>query len=197
MFEIDGVTVDPRVAGFWIRATARAIDAAVAFLLGVVAVIMALIVLTIRRQPGGLNVWTQQMGGVSAVGFLVSAFASVLYQAASEFVGGASLGKLVCGLRVVSEDFTPVSFRGAFVRSCAFIVDSLVFGYVGYRSMKASSLAQRFGDRWGGTTVVRVRNYREAARGAVLVLLGLCMGMAALVILQTVFIVARVANAVR
>ena len=85
-----------------------------------------------------------------------------MYQAASEFVGGASVGKLVCGLRVVSEDFTHVSFRGAFIRSCAFLVDGFLFGYIGYRSMNMSSLAQRYGDHWGGTTVVKVGSTREA-----------------------------------
>ena len=45
--------------------------------------------------------------------------------------------------------------------------------------------------------MVSVRNYRQAVRGPVLVLLGLGMGMAAMVIFQAVFIVARVVNAMR
>jgi len=197
VFETDGVSVDPRVAGFWIRATARTIDTAVAFVLGVVAGIIAFIVLAIGRQPGNMRVWAQHMGGFSLVALLGSTLASALYHTASEFVGGASLGKLICGLRVVSEDFTPVSFRGALIRSFAFVVDGFFFGYVGYRRMNVSPLAQRYGDHWGGTTVVSVRNYRQAVRGPVLVLLGLGMGMAAMVIFQAVFIVARVVNAMR
>ena len=195
MFELDNVTVDPRAAQFGIRAMARVIDIVVAFLLGIVVVIVAFVVLVIRRQPGDPRLWAQHMGGFSLASLAVSLAGNALYHSLSEFVGGASLGKLVCGLRVVSEDFTPVSFRGAFIRSIAFPVDGLFFGYIGYRSMKVSPLAQRNGDHWGNTAVVRLRNFKDSARGPVLVLLGLGMGLAAWVIVQVVFLVAKVATA--
>jgi uncharacterized RDD family membrane protein YckC len=195
MFEYEGSTLDPRVATFGIRAAARVIDTLFLILPGFVATVIALIVLVLRRQPGTPALWARHMGGLSLVGVAISFLGTAVYHALSEFVGGATVGKLVCGLRVVSEDFTPVSFRGTVVRSLAFVVDSFLFGLIGYRSMNASSLAQRYGDHWGKTIVVRIREFREASRGPVLVLLGLFMGLAACVILQVLFLVAKVVAA--
>jgi uncharacterized RDD family membrane protein YckC len=187
--------VDSRAAGFRTRAIARVIDTVVALVLGVVAVIVAVVVLVVRGVPGPPEVWLQSMGGFSLVGIAVSFLGDVLYHSFSEYFGGASLGKLVCGLRVVSEDFGRVSFRGAAVRSAAIVVDGLFFGWVGYRSMQGSSLCQRFGDQWGRTAVVRIRAFGDAARGPGRVLLGLLLGLSAWLTIQVFWLVSNVARA--
>jgi uncharacterized RDD family membrane protein YckC len=171
------------------------VDVLCAFAVGIVGLFIAIFVLAVRRQPGDPALWIQAMSGLSAGGLLVSFLGNTLYHAISECIGGASVGKLVCGLRVVSEDFTPVSFRGALIRSAVFPLDAVFFGLIAYRSMKRSSLAQRVGDHWGGTAVVSRRNFPAAARGPARVLLGLSLSLAAWVVVQVISLVAAVINA--
>jgi uncharacterized RDD family membrane protein YckC len=185
--------IDSRVAGFWVRTAAQMIDSALGFAVGFVSLIIATIVLMIRREPGNPAAWIQSMGGFTFVGTAVSFLGVVLYHSFSEYVGGATFGKLVCGLRVVSEDFRPVSFRGAAIRSAAFVVDALFFGIVAYRSMARSSLYQRVGDHWGATIVIRTRAFPTAARGAGRVSLGLGLGLSAWVAVQVCLFVSKAA----
>jgi uncharacterized RDD family membrane protein YckC len=195
MFNFGTAAVDPRVAGFGIRATARVIDMVLAFAVAIISVIIAMIVLAIKRQPGSPEAWGQAMGEFSLWGAAASILGNVLYHSISESVGGASLGKLVCGLRVVSEDFAPVSFRGAAIRSAAFFVDSMFFGWIGYRSMERSALYQRLGDHWGRTAVVKTGAFRAAGRGPARVLVGLFLGLMTWVTVQVLLFVARGAGA--
>jgi hypothetical protein len=76
------------------------------------------------------------------------------YRTASEWIGGASLGKAIVGLRVRSENLAPCTFRSALLRTLALVVDGLFFGAVAYAAMSSSARRQRYGDRWGGTVVI-------------------------------------------
>ena len=58
----------------------------------------------------------------------------------AEGTGGVTVGKLVCGLRVVSEARGPCTGKGALVRGLLFFVDGLFVGLVGYAFMKVGSL---------------------------------------------------------
>jgi uncharacterized RDD family membrane protein YckC len=184
------------VAGFWIRFLARSVDIASAVAVGFLAPIVALIVLAIRGEPSEPARWIAIMGELSLMGFIVSYLGSTLCYSISEFIGGVSLGKLVCGLRVVSEDFAPVSFRGALIRSAVLPIDGLFLGLVAYGSMKQSPLAQRLGDSWGGTTVVVKRRFPAASRAPLEVLLGLSLGLGAWVGVRAIWLVVRVTHAV-
>jgi uncharacterized RDD family membrane protein YckC len=96
--------------------------------------------------------------------YLTGLVASVVYHAVTESFGGASLGKLVCGLRVTTPTLGRATFRGAVVRNLAFFIDSLFFGLVAYSSMSKSDKQLRYGDRWGGTVVVHAEGAPDAAR---------------------------------
>ena len=181
MSVFDAEALDPRVAGFWIRALARAIDTAVGFVLSFVALIIAGVIVALSGTPGPPEEWVKSMTELSWIGMLASVISGVLYHTLSEYVGGATVGKLACGLRVLSEDFSPVSFLGAMTRSAAFAVDGFLFGWLAYRAMDNSPLRQRLGDQWGETVVVRKRAYPAAARGPARVSLGVMMGSAAYV----------------
>jgi len=168
---------DPRVAGFAIRAVARLIDGTYGFAVGFLAVVIASIGLTLENSSGTPDEWARSMQGFRASAFLVSTLGALAYYAISEYIGGTTLGKLLCGLRVVSTDFTSVSLFGALVRSAVFLIDSLFFGVVAYAAMASSPLRQRLGDRWGGTIVVRRRYVPDDARcGPALIVLGLLAG---------------------
>src|SRR3954451_10885930 len=71
---------------------------------------------------------------------------------------GKSLGKLVCGLRVVRDDAGPTTFQHSFVRALIGIVEIYMFtGVPAFFSALISSRGKRLGDYAAGTYVVRDR----------------------------------------
>lgn len=78
---------------------------------------------------------------------------------------GRSVGKLVCGLRVVQEDGGPVRFRHALVRGAMGLVEiQLCVGVIACIASLVSARGRRIGDVFAGTLVVRERV--PTARGA-------------------------------
>ena len=146
-----------------------------------VALIIGGVIIALSGTPGPPEEWVKAMTALSWIGMLASVISGVLYHTLSEYVGGATVGKLACGLRVLSDDFGPVSFLGALTRSAAFAVDGFFFGWLAYRAMDNSPLRQRLGDQWWDTVVVRKHAYPAAARGPVRVSMGVMMGSAAYV----------------
>ena len=71
---------------------------------------------------------------------------------------GRSLGKLVCGLRVVREDGGPIRFRHALVRGAlGFVEIQMSVGVVACVASLVSARGRRLGDVFAGTLVVRER----------------------------------------
>jgi len=71
---------------------------------------------------------------------------------------GRSLGKVMCGLRVVREDGGPIRFRHALVRGALGVIEiQLFFGVVACAASLVSARGRRVGDVFAGTLVVRER----------------------------------------
>ncbi|MGV9314656.1 RDD family protein [Streptomyces sp. NPDC003691] len=71
---------------------------------------------------------------------------------------GRSLGKLLCGLRVVRDDGGPVRFRHALVRGAMGAVEIVVtMGVIAVIASLVSARGRRIGDVFAGTLVVRER----------------------------------------
>ncbi|SCK11367.1 RDD family protein [Streptomyces sp. WMMB 322] len=71
---------------------------------------------------------------------------------------GKSVGKLLCGLRVLREDGGPVRFRHALVRGAIGVIEiQLFFGVVACAASLVSARGRRLGDVFAGTLVVRER----------------------------------------
>jgi uncharacterized RDD family membrane protein YckC len=152
-------------AGFWIRVLARLVDTVYGYALGFVAGVFAVIVLAILQalslaEPG----WEDRLGGSGAVMFLMGLVGFVFYHTVCEGVFGASLGKLTCGLRVLSEDLSACHLKPAFIRSLAYFVDAMFLGVIGYMSMKSTPAAQRYGDHWAKTIVVPKSQVPDGAK---------------------------------
>jgi uncharacterized RDD family membrane protein YckC len=82
----------------------------------------------------------------------------VLYFILLEGFAGATLGKLVVGIRVVSVDGDKPGLWRGFLRNILRVVDSLpVLNILGVVLILRSSERARFGDRIAGTRVVKVR----------------------------------------
>lgn len=70
--------------------------------------------------------------------------------------GGATIGKLVIGIKVVKLDGTPCDLRAAVLRTVARLIDGLPFLYLlGALMIWLSPGNQRIGDMLAGTMVIR------------------------------------------
>lgn len=77
---------------------------------------------------------------------------------------GRSIGKIVMGLRVVSDDGGPERFRQALFRALASVVEIwMFFGSPAVIASVVSPKAQRIGDIFAGTVVISERGLRVAA----------------------------------
>ncbi|UZJ31127.1 RDD family protein [Streptomyces endophytica] len=71
---------------------------------------------------------------------------------------GRSLGKVICGLRVVREDGGPIRFRHALVRGAMGAIEIvLTMGVVAAIASLVSARGRRVGDVFAGTLVIRER----------------------------------------
>jgi uncharacterized RDD family membrane protein YckC len=165
-------------AGFGIRFAARFIDALFGTLVGLIGGGVGGFAVGILASLGHVQGdWLGAMKETSLAGYALSMLGGVLYQVTADAVGGASVGKLILGLRVTSEDLTPCTFRGALIRNTAYFLDAFFFGIPAYMAMSNSLLNQRYGDRWGRTVVMRASAVPpDSRKGAGLVALGLISG---------------------
>jgi uncharacterized RDD family membrane protein YckC len=103
----------------------------------------------------GSRVYTWKAGGFAA-GWLVSLGASIANNVLLQGSGGASVGKLILGLRVVDAGGQICGIGRAFVRWLLLIVDVLFCGLVGLVTASVTHPHRRVGDMAGGTYVVGV-----------------------------------------
>ena len=80
--------------------------------------------------------------------------ATAAYWILTEWVLGATVGKLICDLRVVSVTGKKCSYEQAVKRNLLRILDFFPFYLTGFLAAKFSPLRQRLGDQWANTIVV-------------------------------------------
>lgn len=178
-------------AGFGIRFLARLIDLIYGTALGFIAGIATSIVFAVLAQLGRLAPeWPQLIEERRYAGFGLGIVGAFLYHTVAEGLGTATIGKLICGLRVVQKDGRAATMKGAFIRDLAYHLDALFFGLVGYQAMKKGPLQQRYGDVWGNTVVVKDKdvqpvNARGPGRMFAAIFLGSCLWVS-MVVLQLI-----------
>lgn len=113
---------------------------------GIILFIIELILTTIFGQ--------NQVGLSSLIDLVIL----VAYYTVMEATRGASVGKMVMGLRVVRQDGGPISWTESLIRNLLRIIDALPFAYiVGAIIMSTNPLKQRLGDKVAHTVVIRSR----------------------------------------
>jgi uncharacterized RDD family membrane protein YckC len=78
-----------------------------------------------------------------------------LYNSLLEGLLGATLGKKICGIKVLKADFTPCGLSAGFLRNLMRIVDCFFYYLVAAVSMSGTLKWQRLGDLVAETVVVR------------------------------------------
>ena len=123
-------------AGVGIRAVATIID----------GIILAIIGAAISAVSNG--------GGVSYLTSLIIGFCYYVY---FESNGGATPGKMLCGLKVIKVEGTPCDTKAAIIRTTCRIIDGLCVYLVGAILIWCSEHNQRLGDRIADTVVIKAK----------------------------------------
>lgn len=177
--------------GFGIRALAHIVDVVATMIVAAVSGVVGAVsvgVLAAARIVG--PDWEHKIAkntpGTLALGFL----AALLYHTFSEGLGGATVGKALCGLRVLTEEREPCTLGKALGRNLAYYIDGLFFGLVAWSSMSKSPMKQRYGDRWAKTIVVHASSMPAATRQSPA--LGILAGLAAYSLTQVAAVLLKV-----
>jgi uncharacterized RDD family membrane protein YckC len=117
------------------------------------SVLLFVIMYVVALATGNTNSEGFEMSGAPAfLGFVLWA----LYYVGMEATSGATLGKMLVGIKVVRVDgSTPIGWGPAVIRNVLRIVDGLFVYLVGAILVLTSPTKQRLGDRIAGTVVVR------------------------------------------
>ena len=130
---------------------------AVAFLIDVV--FFTLIIITVWAVAGGVNQTAEDHLSVTdpnTAATLLINVASLVYFGGLERAWGATIGKRLVGLRVAMLDGGPLTGRAVFLRTLGRFIDMLLLTpIVAAILVWWSPNNQRFGDRLGGTIVIR------------------------------------------
>jgi len=101
--------------------------------------------------------------------FMIPLALTLAYFVVLEGAFGATVGKLVLGIRVRALDGTRIGFGAAAIRNVARVVDGfpyLIPYLVGAIAVSRSETDQRLGDRWAKTVVVLVGTESKAVPAA-------------------------------
>ncbi|MCB9889457.1 MAG: RDD family protein [Planctomycetes bacterium] len=147
----EGVELDLRTAGVYVRAEACLIDVLIRYSL--LFVLAALLGRTLGEAGIGLVL-------------LLVFFSEWLYPVVFEVLaGGATPGKRVLGIVVVNFDGTPVGWGASLLRNLLRFVDFFPVAYlIGLIAMVANRDARRLGDLAAGTLVVYRDPHERAPR---------------------------------
>ncbi|MEN9575020.1 MAG: hypothetical protein RL514_2875 [Verrucomicrobiota bacterium] len=147
-------TADFEYAGFWIRLCAKFIDRVVVGIPIGIGYAIAVTALGVFKRSG-----SDAVGMLLLVNGIILLFAMVLtvsYNAVLVGLWGTTLGKKVCGLKVIKTDGTKPSFGRACGRAGAEIISGMVC-YVGYLIAGFDTEKRALHDHMCDTRVVRVR----------------------------------------
>lgn len=93
---------------------------------------------------------------LEGIAFYLTMLLSFAYYVYFESTGGATIGKMIIGLKVVKTDGSPCDARAAAIRTISRLIDGLPFAYLlGVMMIWMLPENQRIGDRLAGTLVIR------------------------------------------
>jgi uncharacterized RDD family membrane protein YckC len=93
--------------------------------------------------------------GLAAYSMTVMLLGSFLYHSLLEGLWGKTIGKKICGIVVLKDDFSKCTIGRGFLRNVMRIVDGFFYYLVAVVAMAGTMKWQRLGDIVAGTVVVR------------------------------------------
>jgi uncharacterized RDD family membrane protein YckC len=123
------------------------------FLVGILFLMLLLAGSLIGPDFAGMPEWVP-VAIVTVLGFLIWFGYPIGFETAWR---GRTPGKRLVGLRVVTVEGAPITFRHAAIRAALGLVDFIFLGLIGVVSCLVSKRNQRLGDFVAGTVVLRER----------------------------------------
>jgi uncharacterized RDD family membrane protein YckC len=157
------------------RGVARLLDTAICVAIAFVAALLAFLLASLWIDVLGPPAWAALERLLDAAATekgllgwgiegLIGLGAFVALHSLSEGLHGSTIGKRLLGLTVVAADGSPAGLGAGIIRSLGFLIDQLAFGLVGAWRIDQSPRAQRIGDEWADTLVVRIAALPPGAR---------------------------------
>lgn len=149
--------------GFWVRFAAYCLDTIILTFAGLVIVVCMGLLLSALGM--GKQAWN--------LASLSGNVAGVVYFIAATALYGQTLGKRLCGVKVVMSDGSPVSWGGSALRYVGYIVNMFTLG-LGFVWVGVSSEKRGLHDLIGGTRVVYAEPGKKASAGLIV---GIILGV--------------------
>lgn len=186
----DYVMLEP--GGFGIRFAAHLIDLVVTMIVAFVAGAIGGVTVALLAAAGVMSEgWQTRIGAADVSTYGFGLLASLAYHTICEALGGATAGKAMCGLRVLTESRGPCTFGKSLGRNLAYYIDAMFFGLIGWTSMSKSPMMQRYGDKWAGTIVVHARSAQAYGMNLRSPVLGIVLGFFAYGAVQFVAVIVK------
>lgn len=152
----EAVLLEFETASVASRGLARVFDLVIqAMVLFAAVMVLGLIVAVSGIQEGDI---------IGAVAVLIATLVIFGYPIGLETIwGGRTVGKAVLGLRAVTREGAPVTFRHAFIRGIVGFVEVTGLPFVAVLTTAISPANQRVGDLTAGTIVIRERSAARTA----------------------------------
>jgi uncharacterized RDD family membrane protein YckC len=125
----------------------------------ITAIVAAVIMWALDRRTGAANAVLLLVGAILVAAWYFWYWVYRPYRA-----NGRSLGMQLLGIHVISKDGGRASMMQLFIRGILLIVDTLIWGLVGFITIICSRYRQRVGDHAAKTVVVRTRVEATPAR---------------------------------
>jgi len=115
--------------------------------------------------PAGIHATTTIGGDKTLTGLpaLLLVLATGIFWIIPEWLIGATAGKLICGLRVVSLEGRQISLVQSLKRNILRLLDFFPFYLTGFLTATLTPKHQRLGDLWAKTIVVRNKKLQSRA----------------------------------
>jgi uncharacterized RDD family membrane protein YckC len=117
-------------------------------------IILFIVYYAVALATGGTNAASFSMTGLAALTTYAVGFA---YFIVMEATRGATIGKLVMGLKVVKQDGSAMDWGASIIRNLLRIIDGFCFYLVGAILVWATKSKQRLGDIAAHTLVVSAK----------------------------------------
>ena len=141
-------TLPVKYAGFWIRWVAIIIDS---FVLTIPIFILQIILVAIMSSPGSE---ASSAGTAGALARLLGTLISCIYFSLMTYYKGATLGKMLVGITVKSDDFNKLSFGRVLLReTIGKFVSGIILG-IGYIIAGVTQRKQALHDKFAHSVVV-------------------------------------------
>jgi len=147
-------TTSPDTAGFGIRSLAYIIDRIIISFVGLLFITVGLFAVKAGSYIQAGISSLENLSGVLIPAYIATVFIKIAYYTYFHGGTGKTIGKMICGLKVVDIHGETISYRRAFFRWIGYVISSLFF-YLGFLWVVVDRRHQGWHDKIVKTYVIK------------------------------------------